>query len=116
MERVEPTITDQYMKAMLPKAKSYTAVILRKTDVDFKDKKIQAIIWEHGRRNFQLRADAIMPIVCPVNDTSGVAGIAILDTTMEEAKKIMDEDPAVLAGIFTYEVHPCRGFAGSALI
>jgi hypothetical protein len=109
-------ISDEYMKAMLPKAKSYTAVILRKTEVDFKDPEIQKTIWEHGRRNFTLRADAIMPIVCPVNDKSDVAGIAILDTTSIEAKKIMDADPAVQKGIFTYELHPCRGFPGSALI
>jgi hypothetical protein len=109
-------ITDQYMKAMLPKAKAYTAVILRKTAVDFKDPEIQKTIWEHGRRNFQLRADALMPIVCPINDKSDVAGIAVLDVSTEEAKKLMDKDPGVAAGIFTYELHPCRGFPGSALI
>ena len=113
---VEPTITDQYMKAMMPKAKSFTAVILKRTNADYKDPKNQALVWEHARRNFQLRADAQMPIVCPVNDSSDVAGIAIMDATMEEAKKIMEGDPAVMAGLFTYEVHPCKGFPGSALI
>jgi hypothetical protein len=27
----------------------------------------------------------------------------------------MDHDPGVEAGIFTYEIHPVRGFPGSAL-
>jgi len=27
----------------------------------------------------------------------------------------MDADPGVRAGIFTYDVHPVRGFPGSAL-
>jgi hypothetical protein len=27
----------------------------------------------------------------------------------------MDEDPAVRAGIFRYEIHPVRGFPGSSL-
>jgi hypothetical protein len=27
----------------------------------------------------------------------------------------MDADPGVLAGIFTYEIHPVRGFPGSGL-
>ena len=52
-----------------------------------------------ARRNFQLRADGILRIVCPVNDD-------IFEAT---------PDPGVQAGIFTYEVHPCRGFPGDAL-
>jgi len=35
--------------------------------------------------------------------------------TPEEVVRIMDEDPAVKAGIFTYEVHPIRGFPGDSL-
>jgi len=27
----------------------------------------------------------------------------------------MGDDPGVAAGVFTYEVHPCRGFPGDAL-
>lgn len=27
----------------------------------------------------------------------------------------MDDDPAVLAGIFTYEIHPVRSFPGDSL-
>jgi hypothetical protein len=27
----------------------------------------------------------------------------------------MDEDPAVKAGVFVYEVHPCRSFPGDSL-
>jgi hypothetical protein len=33
----------------------------------------------------------------------------------DEVTRIMDEDPGVTAGIFTYEVHPVRGFPDSAL-
>ena len=33
----------------------------------------------------------------------------------KEVKKLMDDDPGVKAGIFTYEVHPCRGFPGDSL-
>jgi hypothetical protein len=55
-----------------------------------------------------------MPIVCPTDETE-LAGIGIFDAEPAEVSRIMDEDPGVKAGIFTYEVHPCRGFPGSAL-
>jgi hypothetical protein len=41
--------------------------------------------------------------------------MGIFDASVEEVKKIMDEDPGVKAGVFVYEVHPCRGFPGSSL-
>jgi hypothetical protein len=44
-----------------------------------------------------------------------VKGVGIFSTREEETKRIMDEDPAVKAGIFTYEIHPCRSFPGDKL-
>jgi hypothetical protein len=29
---------------------------------------VDGIIWEHGRRNFSLRADGLLSIICPVGD------------------------------------------------
>lgn len=108
------TITDEYMYEMLPKTKEYTIVLLKPgPKADQPD--IQKIIWEHGRRNFALRADGLMPIVCPVTQETGVSGLCIFNASVEESKKIMDGDPAVLEGIFIYEVHPCRSFPGDSL-
>ena len=107
-------ITDEFMMAMLPKAKGYTAVLLRagpNRTMEGADK----IVWEHGRRNFSLRADGVLSIVCPVLDDSDLAGIGIFHATAEETKAIMDADPGVQAGLFVYELHPCRGFPGDAL-
>jgi hypothetical protein len=73
------------------------------------------VVWEHGRRNFSLRADKLLAIVCPVRDDSDVCGIAIFDGGVDEVRRIMDDDPGVRAGVFTYEVHPCRSFPGDAL-
>ncbi|HEY2948930.1 MAG TPA: hypothetical protein VGJ53_11115 [Micromonosporaceae bacterium] len=53
---------------------------------------VAKIIWKHGKRNYALRTAGVMPIVCPVGDGSGVE-----------------------AGVFTYEVHPTRGFPGTVL-
>jgi hypothetical protein len=108
------TITDEYMYEMLPKSREYTIVLL-KEGPGANQPDVQKIIWEHGRRNFALRADGILSVVCPVTEETGLSGLCIFNTTVDESRKIMNEDPAVQAGIFVYEVHPCRGFPGDRL-
>jgi len=108
------TYTDEMMRERLSQAARYTLVMLRTTDsygTDGTDK----IIWEHGRRNMGLQADGVMPIVCPVGDETGLAGIAIFVNDAETVRSIMDGDPAIQAGILSYTIHPCRGFPGSSL-
>lgn len=106
-------ITDEYMKEMRAKTKAYTAVLLKPGTRRF-DPGADQVIWEHGRRNFALRAEGILSIVCPVGDAE-VAGIGIFDRPVEEVDALMREDPAVKAGILTYSVHACRSFPGDAL-
>jgi hypothetical protein len=108
------TITDDYMREMMARTRSYTVVILR-TGPNKDQPGVEQIVWEHGRRNFALRADGLLSIVCPVRDGSDVSGIGIFNATVEETQKIMDDDPGVKAGVFVYEVHPCRSFPGSSL-
>ena len=109
-----PTITDDTMRARLGGVKTYSLMILKSTpklvrpDVD-------PIIWEHGRRNFAMREAGLLDIVCPVDDGTEVCGIGIFNAGVDEVKALMEGDPGVQAGIFTYELHPCRGFPGSAL-
>ncbi|WP_319462675.1 hypothetical protein [Micromonospora sp. RTP1Z1] len=108
------TYTDEMMRERLAKAVSYTMVMLRRTDkygMEGTDK----IIWEHRRRNMEVQADDVLPIVCPVGDETGLAGIGIFVDGPDEVRKIMDGDPAIQAGTLNYSVHPCRGFPGSAL-
>ncbi len=108
------TVTDDYMKEMMGKTRPYCVVVLRKTPRS-NDPGSDRIVWEHGRRNFQLRADGVLSIVCPVRDASDLSGIGIFDASLEKTKEIMDGDPGVKAGIFTYEVHPTRSFPGDCL-
>jgi hypothetical protein len=107
-------ITDEHMKEMISKTKDYTAVILKATE-KIKDSGTKKIIWEHGRRNFQLREEGILSIVCPINDGSGISGVGIFNRNPDEVSEIMDGDPGVMAGIFTYEVHSTRSFPGDKL-
>ena len=107
-------ISDELMQKMISQSKEYSLVLLEHTpkrDEPGADK----IIWEHGRRNFTLRADGLLPIICRVTDGSELSGVGIFNASVEETKKIMDEDPGVKAGVFVYKVHICRSFPGSCL-
>ena len=108
------TITDEYMKEMMATTKPFTIVILKKGP-NFNNADAMQIIWEHGRKNFSLKADGLLPIVCPVRDESDVAGVGIFTSNAEETKKILEDDPATEAGILVYEIHPTRTFPGSSL-
>ena len=107
-------ITDEFMRQMIATTKRYSIVILKAGPKRHEDG-VEKIIWEHGRRNFALRADGVLPIVCPVTDGSDVTGVGIFDAPVEEVQKIMDEDPGVKAGVFVYEIHVCRSFPGACL-
>jgi hypothetical protein len=107
-------ITDDYMRAMLGQSRSYTLVLL-KAGPNRQMSGVQPIVWEHGRRNFELRADGVLAIVCPVTDDSQWSGIGIFNGSVDEVTAIMDGDPGVQAGVFEYEVHPCRSFPGDTL-
>jgi len=112
--RVLPVIGDDAMRTRLAGAATYTAVLLNATDA-YERPKVDRIIWEHGRRNMALADAGLLDVVLPVGDDSPLAGIGVFTTPPDETRTIMDDDPAVRAGIFTYEVHPVRGFPGASL-
>jgi len=107
-------VTDEYMREQLKTRKPYTFVLLRsgpKANEPGADK----LIWEHGRRNFELRRDGVLCIVCMIRDASEVAGLEVFRTNLEETRRIMEEDVAVRGGVLTYEIHPVMSFPGDAL-
>lgn len=108
------TITDDFMRAMMSKTKIYTVVILRTTPKS-QEPGADQIVWEHGRRNFGLRQEGTLAVVCPIRDDSDVSGIGVFNADVESTRKIMDEDPGVRAGIFRYEIHASRSFPGDCL-
>jgi YCII-related domain-containing protein len=107
-------ITNEFMQQMLAKSKEYTILILRKGPNDNLPERNQ-IVWEHGRRNFELREAGLLSIVCPVANNDNYKGIGIFNTDKEKVKEIMEEDPCVKAGIFIYEILSARSFPGDAL-
>lgn len=109
-----PDFTDDMMRERLKQARVYTACILRKTP-KMTEPGTERIVWEHGRRNMKLNSEGVLAVVCPVNDGSEVSGLAVFAADLDETKRILDGDPGVQAGIFSYELHVCRGFPGNIL-
>lgn len=109
-----PWVDDDAMLGRLNQSKAYTMVILLATD-RLVQPQVDPIIWAHGRRNMGLMDAGIAPVIVPVTSPEGPAGFALFATDPDKTRRIMDADPGVVAGVFTYEIHPCRGFPGSAL-
>jgi hypothetical protein len=107
-------ISDEMMRERLGKTKAYAAVILREGP-NWRAADARAILWEHGRRNFALREERKLCIVCPVTGDGDVRGIGIFDAPPEEVEAIMTGDPAIEAGVLTFAIHACRGFPGDVL-
>lgn len=109
-----PPVGDEAMRAAMGTTRPYTVVILRdgpRADHQERDR----LVWEHGRRNFRLRAAGLLAVVLPVRDETEVDGIGVFDLDPEETRAVMAADPGVQAGIFAFEVHPARSFPGDRL-
>jgi hypothetical protein len=107
-------VSDDEMRAGMTTTKPYTAMILYQGP-KYGTPEAGAIVWEHGRRNYGLRADGLLSIVCPVMDDTDVCGIGIFNCDLDTTVALMEEDPGVVAGVFTYQAHPVRSFPGDSL-
>jgi hypothetical protein len=107
-------ITDEFMERERATTRGYSLVILTTTALTFTEEG-RPIIWEHGRRNFALRADGVLSIVCPANDGGEIAGIGVFNASVEETRAIMEGDPAIQAGVLEFRIVPVRGFPGDCL-
>jgi hypothetical protein len=54
-------------------------------------------------------------VVLPVPNGSDICGFGVFTGTVDETVAIMNDDPGVRAGVFTFEVHACLGFPGDSL-
>lgn len=115
-----PEISDDEFALMRGSARPYTVMIL-KAGPKFvapgaeRDPQVTEIVMAHGKRNARLYRAGLMPIICPIGDGSGVTGIGVFDASPQDVERIMAADPGVMAGVFTFEVHPSRSFPGSTL-
>jgi len=110
----EEEITDEYMRERLAQTRTYTLVLIsRGPRYDSPDR--DSTVWRHGRRNFALRENDGLAIVCPVRDDTDLCGLYIFDRDREAVTTIMENDPGVMSGVFVFEVYAIVGFPGDSL-
>jgi hypothetical protein len=114
LDRDLPSISDETMRQGRASTRAYTIVLLHRGP-RYDPPRSDAVIWEHGRRNYALRAAGLLSVVCPISDGTHVAGVAIFNADAEAVDRILRGDPAVQADILTYEIHPTRSFPGDSL-
>jgi hypothetical protein len=107
-------ITNQFMQDRLKHLKGYTLVLISQGP-NWESPDRHSIIWEHGRRNFALRRNGDLAIVCPVRDDTVLCGLYIFSSDIDTATKTMEGDPGVLSGVFVFAVHSILGFPGDSL-
>src|SRR3954447_14203652 len=109
-----PPVGDEAMLEAMGTTRPYSVVILRDGPrADHPDR--ERLVWEHGRRNFRLRAAGLLAVVLPIRDDSTVDGVGVFDLDPDETRAVMEADPGVQAGGFAFEVHPARSFPGDRL-
>lgn len=107
-----PAVSDAEFGAMRAASKPFSVAILKvgpnfgTPDRTNPNDPVMAVILRHAKRNLALHKAGILPVVCPIADGSGVSGVGIFTTTVERTKEILEHDPAVAAGVLTFEIHP----------
>jgi len=115
-----PAVTDEMLRDALERTRRYTVCILKATPAyqppgPARESWVTDLIWEHAKRNYALHLAGLLRVVCPIGDGSGTTGVSIFDADPDGVGQIMQHDPAVKAGLFTYEIHPTQTFPESTL-
>lgn len=76
-------ISDEGMRQALTKTRVYSVVILL-AGPKRHEPQIETVIWEHGRRNFELRAEGKLSIACPSRTEAVSAGWASSTPTLKK--------------------------------
>jgi hypothetical protein len=112
MREVTPA-TDDRVRALAGRGRPLSLVLLHWSDG--RDRTDAAVIeGAHQRRMVGLHDEGVIAVLCPVT-AGAVAGMAVVDLPVDEARQLMDGDPCVQAGMMRCEVHPCLGFPGDAV-
>lgn len=112
-------ITDEYMQARLKTVRGYSVAFLRRGPAyvppDSRPAGQAKIVWEHVRRNMRLQAEGKKALVGPVTGGGDIVGLTVFLVPDAEARALMEADPAVQAGIFTYDLVTWFEFPGDGL-
>ncbi len=101
----------------IAKAKRYTLRIYRRGPKrDHDEETAQRIHVGHLKHIFALHQKGLLLINGPLLDDDDIRGIGIFAIEdIEEVRRIDAQDPAVIAGRLTVEVHPWYGLPGDGL-
>jgi uncharacterized protein YciI len=110
-------ITDKFIKKNIDTGKQYCLFLYmagpKRNQSSAECEKLQQ---EHLRYLFQLRAEDLLILNGPVTEEVPLKGIGIFNfTDKNDAKKLLDGDPAVKAGRLTYEIFEWFGLPGDML-
>ena len=113
----EPEITNAFIRGKLSTGKQYLLFLYlsgpNRIQSASESEKLQQ---EHLRYLFKLREEGKLILNGPVTDEVPLRGIGVFNfTDREEAKRLLDDDPAVKAGGLTYEVYSWFGLPGDSL-
>lgn len=108
------SITDDDMRKVINARKPYTLVAF-KDGPKAGDPLAERMIWEHGRRNLNLRQDGRLDLIIGLRDEWEIIGMDVFNTDVKETRRIIEDDPAVKTGVLAYEIHPIVSFPGDAL-
>lgn len=97
--------------------KTYYLVLLKKGINRMQDSATAAAIQEgHMAHLNKMAAAGKMNVAGPLMEDSDIRGICIYNTaSLEEAKQLAEEDPAVRSGRLVVEIHPWYAMKGSCL-
>jgi uncharacterized protein YciI len=114
---VERKITDAFIQKKISSGKQYYLFLyLSGSNRNQSEAEREKLQLEHLRYLFKLRDDGVLILNGPVTDESPLRGIGIFNCTdKEEAKHLLDSDPAVKAGRLIYEVYSWFGLPGDSL-
>lgn len=116
---MDQPFSDEVMLGFLGKSRNYVVVTLQAGPAyeppESRSETINAMIWEHGRRNFELRAAGKIALVGPALPGGAFLGLSIFTAEKEEVAALMDDDPAIAGGVFTYSLTSWRSFPGDSL-
>jgi hypothetical protein len=107
------------MRAQMAASRPYTLVFLKKGPAyelpDGRSPEQKAIVWEHVRRNMRLKAEGTKALVGPLAGGGEIVGLSVFTVPERDVRKLMEDDPGVRAGVFSYEIATWHEVPGTGL-
>lgn len=111
-------ITNESVRAQVAKGKQYCVSFLIEGPNyrSFPPEQLEENHWAHLRYLFSLKEAGKLVVNGPMSEHADIRGVSIWNTNdVEEVRTLLNGDPAVQAGRFTFEVYPYFSMPGSAL-